>query len=209
MATLEFSIFASSLMRAVLAFSLLFAASGVHASPDRVANFSLLDHEGNAHQLSKYGDSKAVVLISIASQCQANLQNLHKYRLLQTSWESEGVSFLAIAASASDQRDDLKRFDELYRIDMPILNDRAQLVAESLGISRAGEILVVDPDRLRVLYRGGLDIEPRRARPEQGIEARAGTDLLAVTLQQAVNGDTSKIGATVLAAAEGCELSFP
>lgn len=209
MATLKFPDVASSMMRALLAFLLLSAAPGVSAALDRVANFSLLDHEGNAHQLSKYGDSKAVVLISVASQCEANLQNLHKYRLLQTTWESEGVSFLAIAASASDQLDDLKRFDELYRIGMPLLNDSAQLVAESLGISRAGEILVIVPDRLRVLYRGGLDIEPRRARPEQGIEAQAGSDFLATTLQQVVKGETSKIGATVFAAAEGCDLSFP
>ncbi len=196
-------------MRAVLACLLLSAASGVHATLDRLANFSLLDEEGNAHQLVKYGDSKAVVLISIASQCEANLQNLHKYQLLQTTWERQGISFLAIASSASDQLEDLKRFDQLYRIDMPMLNDSAQLVAENLGISRAGEILVVDPDRLRVLYRGGLDLEPQRARPEQGIEAQAGTDFLATTLQQVVKGETGKIEATVIADTEGCDLHFP
>jgi peroxiredoxin len=208
-ATPEYSDFASRLMRAALACLLLSAASGVHATLDRLANFSLLDEEGNAHQLVKYGDSKAVVLISIASQCEANLQNLHKYRLLQTTWERQGISFLAIASSASDQLEDLKRFDQLYRIDMPMLNDSAQLVAENLGISRAGEILVVDPDRLRVLYRGGLDLEPQRARPEQGIAAQAGTDSLATTLQQVVKGETGKIEATVIADTEGCDLHFP
>ena len=31
----------------------------VSLANDRVGNFALLDHEGNHHQLRKYGDSKA------------------------------------------------------------------------------------------------------------------------------------------------------
>ncbi len=209
MANPKISEFASSLKRAALACLLLAVASGAQAKLERVANFSLLDQAGNSHQLLKYGDSKAVVLISIASQCEENLQNLHKYQLLQTSWEKKGVTFLAIAASAADELEDLKRFQALYRIDMPILNDSAQLVAENLGITKAGEILVIDPVRLRVLYRGGLDVESRRPRPEQGIAAREGTDFLSATLQKTAQGEIAKIESTVLAETQGCELSFP
>mgnify|MGYP000241445055 CR=1 FL=1 len=209
MANLKISEFASSLKRAAFACLLLAVASGAQAKLERVANFSLLDQAGNSHQLLKYGDSKAVVLISVASQCEENLQSLHKYQLLQTSWEKKGVTFLAIAASAADGLEDLKRFHALYRIDMPVLNDSAQLVAENLGITKAGEILVIDPVRLRVLYRGGLDVESRRPRPEQGIAAREGTDFLSATLQKTAQGEIAKIESTVFAETQGCELSFP
>ena len=68
----------------------------VSLATDRVGNFALLDHQGNYHQLRKYGDSKALVIISTAASCIENIEKLPKYRLLRTTWERQGISFLAI-----------------------------------------------------------------------------------------------------------------
>ena len=38
---------------------------------------------------------------------------------------------------------------------MPILMDEAQLVAESLGFTRNGEVLIANPQGWKVTYRGG------------------------------------------------------
>ncbi len=179
------------------------------AGPQRVGNFALLDHEGRIHNLRKYGDSKAVVLISTSAHCVENLDQLHKYRLLRTTWEREGVTFLAINSSASDSLQEVRSMAEAYNLDMPILLDETQLVAESLQISKAGELLVLDPTRSQILYRGGLDIDPKRARPEFDIEARAGTSFLSETLAKAVNGESPAMEATVEIEAAGCDLSFP
>jgi peroxiredoxin len=188
--------------------TLVLTNSQVNAGPEKIGNFALIDHEGKFHQLRKYGDSKAVVIISTAVDCQENLERLPKYRLLRTTWERQGVTFLAINSAARDSREDIRRMDDLYNFDLPILLDSSQLVAESLGLTRAGEIIVLEPDRFQVLYRGGLDIESRRARPERDIEAREGTSFLADTLQAVVAGVTS-FGETIMVASEGCELSFP
>lgn len=187
----------------------LVLATVAQANMERVGNFALLDQDGVSHQLRKYGDNKAVVLISVASQCDANLDALHKYRLLRTTWEEQGISFLAIDASPLDDLSDLKLMNELYHLDMPILNDSSQLVAENLGIRKAGEILVIEPQRMRVLYRGGLDIEPQRARPDRGMEGRPGTNYLHSTLEQIAAGEADKIRNPVIAGAPGCELDFP
>ena len=69
---------------------------------ERVGNFALLDHEGSYHQLRKYGDSKAVVIISIASACVENIDKLPKYRLLRTTWEQQGITFLGLNSSVED-----------------------------------------------------------------------------------------------------------
>ena len=157
--------------------------------------------------MRKYGDSKAVVIISTAVDCQENIERLPKYRLLRTTWERQGVTFLAINSTARYSRADIRHMDDLYNFDLPILLDSSQLVAESLGLTRAGEIIVLAPDRFQVLYRGGLDIESRPARPERGVEGREGTSFLADTLQAVVAGATS-FGETVTVAGEGCELGF-
>jgi len=43
----------------------LAANAGIASSGDRVGDFALLDHSGKFHQLSYYGDYKAVVISSV------------------------------------------------------------------------------------------------------------------------------------------------
>jgi len=195
-----------------LAISLLMAmlmTSQVSSATERVGNFALLDHEGNYHQLRKYGDSKAVVIISTATNCLENIEKLPKYRLLRTTWENQGIRFLAINSSVEDDLTDVRLMDSLHNVDLPILLDNSQLVAETLGLSKAGEIIVLEPNRFLVLYRGGLDIDPRRALPDQGINAQPGTTGLAETLALAVAGELDAFDETVVTESIGCELDFP
>jgi peroxiredoxin len=180
-----------------------------HASAERVGNFALIDHEGVYHQLQKYGDSKAVVIISTAANCEENVERLHKYRLLRTTWERQGVSFVAINSSAEDSLDQVRLMDQLHNFDIPILLDDSQLVAESLGLSKAGEIVVLEPTRSQILYRGGLDIDPVRARPGLSIEAVEGTTVFADVLAKAVAGEAAAIEQTITTEAAGCALQFP
>jgi hypothetical protein len=193
-------------------FSLLVAmltAIEVSSANDRVGNFALLDHKGSYHQLRKYGDSKALVIISTAASCIENIEKLPKYRLLRTTWERQGVSFLAINSSSKDDLDSVRRMDVLHNVDLPILMDSSQLVAESLGLSKAGEIIVLEPQRFQVLYRGGLDIDPRRARPDRNITAVKGTSFLSDILTAAVAGELNPADGTIETPAVGCDLAFP
>lgn len=181
----------------------------VHASPERVDNFALLDHKGRFHELRQYGDSKAVVFIATDLDCPNVVDNLHKYQLLQTTWESEGISFLAIDSSPATEAAHVRKLAEAYHLDIPVLLDSSQLVAENLGLTHAGEVMIVEPNRRHVVFRGGLDVEPMRARPAQGIAGREGTQLLADTLAAAAEGRIDGFHDTIHGAVNGCELSFP
>jgi len=176
---------------------------------ERVGNFALIDHEGSYHELRKYGSSKAVVIISIASRCEENINKLPKYRLLRTTWEQQGITLLAMNSAGEDDLSANRQMDELYKFDLPILLDNSQLVAESLGITKAGEVVVLEPTRYQVLYRGGLDIDLVRARPELGVEGRLGTSVLADTLSAVVEGNLDGFDDVATSEAIGCELTFP
>jgi hypothetical protein len=67
------------------------------------------------------------------------------------------VRFLMIDANPQDDRKTLQSDTARYAIDMPILRDRTQLVAESLDIDRTGEALLIDTRTWRVVYRGPVD----------------------------------------------------
>ena len=92
-----------------------------------------------------------------------------------------------INSDASDSLADVRLVDNLHNFDIPILLDDSQLVAESLGLSKAGEIVVLKPLGGQILYRGGLDTDPVRARPALNIESVAGTTIFADVLSAALS----------------------
>jgi len=70
---------------------------------------------------------------------------------------NRSVTFLMIDANPQDDRATLQKDAARYQIDMPILQDETQLVAESLGIDRTGEALLIDTRTWQVVYRGPVD----------------------------------------------------
>src|SRR6267143_553569 len=76
---------------------------------------------------------------------------------LQEPFPHRSVSFLMIDANSQDDRKTLQNDAARYGIDMPILRDESQLVAESLDIYRTGEALLIDTRTWQVVYRGPVD----------------------------------------------------
>jgi AhpC/TSA family len=125
------------------------SAAGAKSGPTVVGDFGLIDHQGNQQQMTRLGNNKAVVIISQANSCQENINQLPKYKLMRTLWEKKGVKFLMLNASKDDNLEAVRRAASVYDIDFPIMIDESQLVAESLNISKAGEVLVLNPQSMR------------------------------------------------------------
>ncbi|MDG2141034.1 MAG: redoxin domain-containing protein [Gammaproteobacteria bacterium] len=181
----------------------LVSAEWVSAASGKVEDFALLDHEGSFHQLRKYADTKALVLISVASDCPENSDKLSNYRSLRANWERRGVTFLAIDSSSKDGINEVRTMATAYSLELPILLDDSQLVAESLGITKAGQIIILAPSQRQVLYRGGLGADrlSTTSKPEISV--------ITNTLSKAISGNLDMIEAALETAAEGCELDFP
>jgi peroxiredoxin len=168
---------------------------------DRVGDFTLIDNNGKAHQLSKYAYNKALVIVSQATGCAANQENIARYKQLRTNWDHQGVSFVMLNSDVRDERAGIRAEEAVWRYDFPILDDDAQLVAESLGITHAGQVIVVDPVRMNVLYRGDLPAQ-------QPGNAPLGQTLTALV----ADGADSRQMETVVVESEvaaGCALEFP
>lgn len=140
-----------SMMAAFLVASVVSAASV--AAPERAGDFALLDQSGDFHQFSRYRHKDAIVLFSQANSCAAADASVAQLRELRSEWEGKNVAFLMIN-SAKDDAQSIRANAQAKNLDFPILMDSSQLVADTLNISKAGEVLVLDPERLTVLYRG-------------------------------------------------------
>ena len=135
----------------------IFAAS-VQASPGRVVgDFALIDHKGVFHQLSRYSNHQAVVLYSYGSNCDVSSGAVDKLSFLRDKYAGRGIVFLMIAALPDDTRETVTESLSKHRDDIPVLMDTSQLASYSLDIHRTGEVLVVDPKRMQLLYRGAID----------------------------------------------------
>lgn len=124
-----------------------------NAAPERAGDFALLDQNGDFHQLSRYRHKDAVVVFSQSNSCAAANSSVSQLRELRTEWEDKNVAFLMIN-SAQDDVAAIRDTATEQNLDFPIMLDSSQLVAETLHIDKAGEVVVLDPQSLTVLYRG-------------------------------------------------------
>jgi len=158
-----------------------------YAAPDRIGDFALLDSDGVFHQLSRYRNKEAMVFMAFESSCVAMDSALDQFNALQSDWESKEVGFALINATGADIAT-IQNAVADRSISMPVLMDDGQLVTETLGLLKVGEVVVLDPERLTVLYRGPVQ--------EQ--------------LQQTLNSELAGTAdSTVVIDAAGCDLVFP
>lgn len=136
----------------------------------RADDFRLVDHTGFAQNLRRLTDVKAIVLMTqvngdAGSRAAArSLEDLRK--------QHAGVEFLMLNSSLADTRPQIAAEAAEQGYTIPILDDDLQLAGEQLGVSYAGEVFVLEPRLLRVLYHGPVgqplaealaDIEAGRA----------------------------------------------
>ena len=143
----------------LLAIFLTLPARGAEPAREslRVDNFALLDHRGRFHELAYYADRAAIVLFIQGNGCPISRNSVPALAEVRADYEGRGVVFLMLNANLQDDRESIAAEAREFGIDFPILVDEAQLVAGSLVLERTAEVLVIDPERFEVAYRGPVD----------------------------------------------------
>jgi hypothetical protein len=118
-------------------------------------DFGLPDHRGNFHQLSRYADQAAVIVLPFSYNDQASLQAAEQLAARQAQFTAQSVRVWLL--NASDDAD-LVRSHTLSPGDFPVLIDGSQTVARTLDVEHLGEFIILDPRSMGVLYRGFDDI---------------------------------------------------
>lgn len=134
-----------------LVIPLLAVSGSLGAAPERVSDFALLDASGNYHQLSRYLHNKALVLMAYDHACEDMEATMGEYKKIAETRSEQDMTFLLLDTSGMD-RFSLARLN----LPLPILEDGHHLVTDSLQITAAGEVLVLDPQRTSLLFRGAV-----------------------------------------------------
>ena len=123
----------------------------------KVEDFHLLDHKGRSRYLHRQSASKAVVLISVSASCPIVAEAVPKIKALRDQFSSKGVVFWLLDSDPQDDRAAIKQQADSWGLDLPILEDRAQLVAKALNIEKTCEAICVSTTNWVIFYRGALD----------------------------------------------------
>jgi len=147
---------------------LTFAALGLGApllafgAPETLDNFRLTDQQGASHELYYFTDKKAVVLLAQGSDCKGSQAAAATLEGLRAKYEPQGITFLQINSNLPGSADGASRPTVATHTTkgIPLLVDETQLIGESLGLKRNGEVLIANPQGWKVTYRGGVGAVP-------------------------------------------------
>lgn len=132
-----------------------FASFAANAA-DRVSDFSLVDHEGRFFQLSRNLDQQAIVLVAYDDASKDARKAASELADIAEDFAGQNVAFAVINVTSEADKTVLREIAADRKIDMRILIDNSQLVAEELGLTNTAEAVILDPNAKTVLYRGAV-----------------------------------------------------
>jgi hypothetical protein len=128
------------------------------SAPQTIDNFRLTDQQGASHELYYLSDMKAVVLLAQGNDCKWSSAAAATLEAMRAKYEPQGVTFLQINSSLPESWDSKSPPTIATQASkgIPELLDETQLIGESLGFTRPGEVLITNPQGWKVTYRGGV-----------------------------------------------------
>jgi len=133
-------------------FSINLFASG----PDKIDNFKLKDYKGKEHSLSDYKDSKAIVVMFVATKCPVSNDYNDRMAALYNDYKNKGISFLGINSNKAEDAEEVKDHAKENGLDFVILKDPNNVIADKFEASFTPEIYVLN-GKYDVVYHGRID----------------------------------------------------
>ena len=132
----------------------------------RADNFQLTDHTRLAHELHYFKYAPAIVIMSQSNGSKMSREAAVELEKTAAAYRSKGVLFYLMNSNLGQSREQAAAEAQRLKISMPILMDELQLVGESLGVQKDGEIFVINPQKnFEIAYHGPLDDRFAKASP--------------------------------------------
>jgi hypothetical protein len=182
------------------------APTTVVSVPERADNFQLTDHTRLAHELHYFKTAPAIVLMTQSNGSKLSRNAAAELEKLQASYKAKGVLFYMMNSNLGDTRDATAAEAKAQGFDIPVLMDEYQLVGESLGVQKEGEVFVIDPKNgFKVAYHGPLD--DRFAKPTPNPKAKVGDAYTAKAIDAVLAG--KPVAAPRVDVKAGKTIAFP
>ncbi len=178
-------------------FNISFSQKSIHESTaenESVENFTLKDYNGKEYSLFDFKDSKAIVIMFIATQCPVSNAYNQRMATLNKDYAGKAISFIGINSNKQEDAAEVKEHAEENGLDFIILKDPNNLIADIFEAKYTPEIFVLNSD-LNIQYHGRID----DSRKESEVESKD----LRVALDEILEGkevsksETKAFGCTI------------
>jgi peroxiredoxin len=152
-------------IKVVMVFSLMlfllisFSAAG---EMSKAENFTLKDYTGKSHSLTDYKDSKAIVVMFIATQCPVSNDYNSRMAALYKDYHEKNVAFLAINSNKQESLEEITQHSQKNGFQFPVLKDPDNGIADRFNAQVTPEIFVLNSD-FDILYHGRIDDSQRES----------------------------------------------
>jgi hypothetical protein len=126
-------------------------------SKGEISNFSLLDQNGNYHELYRYSDKKAIVIISSKLACQLPATFFKNINSLASDFSHENIAFFFMNSNINESRIDIAKNSIKKAITIPTLLDSSGAIAHLFQLKSQNELVIISPQGWRKIYHGFYD----------------------------------------------------
>ncbi len=130
---------------------------------DKIEGFTLTDYEGNKHSLSDYTESKAIVIMFIATRCPVSNDYNSRMEEIFNDYKDKDVSFLGINSNKTEDVSEIRIHAKDNGLTFTILKDEKNIIADKFEASFTPEIFVLSND-FELLYHGRIDDSRRESK---------------------------------------------
>jgi len=145
-----------SLAALIAVYYLSIAACANYSSPGKIDDFSLTDYNGNKHSLSDYKDSKAIVVIFVATECPVSNDYNSRMENLFKKYNQKEIAFLGINSNKAESVEMIKEHANENGLTFTILKDEKNIIADKFEASFTPEVYILNSD-FNILYHGRID----------------------------------------------------
>lgn len=121
-----------------------------------VPDMQLKDFRGKDYSLADFGDSQAIVLAFLGTECP--LAKLYGRRLqaLADEYGDKKVTVIGVMSNQHDAVTEIAAYARQHDIEFPLLKDVGNRLADAAGAERTPEVVLLNADR-KICYRGRID----------------------------------------------------
>ena len=175
-------------------FLLIIAANISDAVPDKIENFKLKDYNGEEHQLTDFKNSRAIVVMFIATQCPVSNAYNKRMEQLYKDYKEKGIAFVGINSNKQESTEEVKEHAKEHNLDFVILKDVNNVIADKFQASVTPEVYVLNKD-FDILYHGRID-DSRREEDVKSKDLRKALDEI-LEGKKVTTSQTKAFGCTI------------
>ncbi len=134
----------------------------------KINDFTLTDINKKEHSLSDYKNSKAILIIFIATQCPVS--NAYNTRMVElyNQYHDKNITILGINSNKQENLSECKSHAEKNGFIFPVLKDEKNVIADMFEASFTPEAYVLNSKTYEILYHGRID----NSREESDVEIK-------------------------------------